>query len=268
MSSPRARSQAAQAEPPVALLPQERPSTGARLRRSLGRVRDNVHRLALSPTARAVLQRRLTYLTPRKLHNLESCARSLNRRQIPGDLIECGVALGGSAIVLASHLDSARHFHGYDVFDMIPPPSARDDERAHSRYDTIRSGRSSGIGTDPYYGYVRNLYDVAAGNLRDFGMEPGDRVQLHRGLFEETIRFAPGQRVALAHIDCDWHDPVSFCLYAVYDRLSPGGAIILDDYHDYGGCRSATEAFLEHHSDVELRSTSGNAVLVRRTYAN
>jgi O-methyltransferase len=235
------------------------------LRQSLGRVRDDAYRLALSSTARRVSRRRLTYLSARKLHNLERCARALNRRGVPGDFLECGVALGGSAIVLASHLTAARRLHGYDVFGLIPPPSERDDEWAHRRYETIRSGRSSGIGGDPYYGYADNLFDVAVGNFRAFGFEPDGRsVVLHQGLFENTMRFADGQRVALAHIDCDWHDPVSFCLEAIYRHLSPGGAIILDDYNDYGGCRLATLEFLAQHDDIEVRSASSNAVLYRR----
>lgn len=239
------------------------------LRRSLGqvrdRVRDDVHWFALSSIAREVSRRHLTYLSARKLHNLERCAEELNQREVPGDFLECGVALGGSAIVLASHLDGERRFHGYDVFGMIPPPSERDDEWAHRRYDTIRSGRSEGIGGEPYYGYIDNLLTVVVDNFRLFGFEPdGKPVGLHQGLFEDTMRFEPDQRIALAHIDCDWHDPVSFCLEAIHRHLSPGGMIILDDYNDYGGCRLATDEFLAQHDDMELRSATTNAVLARR----
>lgn len=239
------------------------------LRRSLGRVRDrvrdDVHWLALSPLAREVQRRHLTYLSSQKLRTLEACAREVNAENVPGDFIECGVALGGSAIVLCSHLEHGRRFHGYDVFGMIPPPSQRDDEWAHRRYDTIRNGRSAGIGGDEYYGYIDNLFAVVVDHFRMFGYEPDGRVTvLHQGLFEETLRFRDGQQVAFAHIDCDWHDPVTFCLETIYPRLAPGGVIVLDDYNDYGGCREATDTFLAAHPDMELRSTAGSAVLQRR----
>lgn len=244
--------------------PRRRLSPVSLLRRSLGRVRDDVHRFALSDTAREVLRRHLTYLSPRKLRSLELCAEEVNQRDVDGDFIECGVALGGSAIVLASHLEYGRHLHGYDVFGLIPPPSERDDEHAHQRYETIRKGQSAGIGGDVYYGYVDDLRTQVVDNFRLFGFEPDGRpIALHEGLFEDTLRLDLNQRVALAHIDCDWYDPVAFCLAALYPHLSPGGFIILDDYNDYGGCRHATDEFLAQHADLELRTTAGHAVLCR-----
>ncbi len=255
--------------PALARSPALRRLATASVRRSLGRIRDRVrndiHRFSLSPTAREVLHRRLTYLSPHKLHTLERCAEEVNQRDVPGDFIECGVALGGSAIVMASHLEYGRRLHGYDVFGMIPPPSDRDDEGAHQRYETIRAGRSAGIDGDEYYGYIDDLRTVVVDNFRLFGFEPDGRpIALHEGLFQDTLRLEAGQRVALAHIDCDWYDPVSFCLGAIHPHLAPGGFIVLDDYNDYGGCRRASDEFLARHADMELRSAATNAVLRRR----
>jgi O-methyltransferase len=239
------------------------------VRRSAAHVRDRLrndaHWLILSPVAREVLRQRLTYLSPRKLHTLERSLREVDERDVPGDFIECGVALGGSAIVMASQLSLGRRFDGYDVFGMIPPPSERDDEWAHQRYAVIRGGGSKGIQGKPYYGYLENLYAQVLDHFRGFGFEPDGRsIKLHRGLFEDTLQLSPGRAVAVAHIDCDWHDPVVFCLEAIYARLSPGGIIILDDYNDYGGCRTAADAFLARHDDMVLRSADASAVLWRR----
>lgn len=239
------------------------------LRAWLGQVREDVCRRTLSPIARKVLARELTYLSARKLHSLERCAREMNRRDVPGDFVECGVALGGSTIVLASYVTGGRRLEGYDVFGMIPAPSERDDPHSHHRYEVIRSGQSTGIGDGRYYGYIDSLYDVVVANFREFGFAvDGRTILLHQGLFEDTMRFPAAQKIALAHIDCDWHDAVEFCLETVYRNLSPGGVIILDDYKDYGGCRVATDAFLAAQPDMQLRSTRGNAVLCRRPAAH
>ena len=105
--------------------------------------------MAISPIARGVREARLTYLSEGKLTAIEKALENLIRCGVPGAFIECGVALGGSAIVVATWMPEGREFHGYDVFGMIPPPtSEHDDEKSKARFDVIKSGRSPGIGGD------------------------------------------------------------------------------------------------------------------------
>lgn len=218
---------------------------------------------SLSPVARAVRERRLTYLRPERLRALERCAARVNRKRLPGDFLEAGLALGGSAVVLASRMGRGRTFHGYDVFGMIPPPSERDPAEVHERYETIVSGGSQGIRGDLYYGYRDDLYEHVARTFAAFGLPVGERVRLYKGLFEETLH--PRGPVALAHIDSDWFDPVDLCLRRIAPHLSRGGAMVLDDYDDYGGCRDAADAFLaEHQGWFTLVRLGSNVAIVRR----
>lgn len=219
-------------------------------------------RRRLSPTARRVERERLTYLSAQKLVNLEWCASQIERREVPGDVVEAGVALGGSAIALADRLTPQRAFDGYDVFGTIPPPSGRDGADAHERYAVIAAGESTGIDGDPYYGYVEDLYARVVASFRAHGIELGERVRLHRGLFEETLH--PRGPLALVHIDSDWYEPVRLCLERTYPHLSTGAFVVLDDYHDYDGCRSATDEFLAKRADLVPVRDRGNLVLQRR----
>jgi hypothetical protein len=50
-----------------------------------------------------------------------------------------------------------------------------------------------------------------------------------KGLFDQTWPSSASERIAFAHLDCDWYDPVRYCLGAVADRLSPGGVMMLDE---------------------------------------
>jgi len=231
-----------------------------RLDRLVGRVAE----ARLSAVAAAVRRENLTYLSPAKICVIEDAIRRLNRNRVPGDFLEFGVALGGSAIIIASRLDASRQFHGYDVFGMIPPPGPKDDTRSHERYRVIREGESGGIGGGTYYGYLPDLYDCVHQTFDRFGLTvDGERIVLHRGLFQDTFDPEIPRKVAFAHIDCDWYEPVWFCLGAVRRRLSPGGCIVLDDYNDYGGCRRAVDAFLDEHTDFQLVRSAPNAVLRR-----
>lgn len=219
----------------------------------------------LSPVAREVRERRLTYLSPAKLRLLESTLREVCYSGIRGDFLEFGVALGGSAIIISTYAGDSRIFHGYDVFGMIPPPSPEDDNKAHARYQEIRSGKSRGINGDLYYGYIGDLYDRVCRSMAEFNRPvDGRRVALHPGPFEETVDFTNPRPVAFAHIDCDWYDPVLYCLAAIRHRLAPGGRVILDDYNDYGGCRKAADAFLAREKSFRIIRKKPSAVLVRR----
>jgi O-methyltransferase len=215
----------------------------------------------LSPTARRVKQERLTYLSAEKLAGLEWCAQRIERGGVPGDVLEAGVALGGSAILLATRLTPERALDGYDLFGTIPAPSDRDGTDAHERYDAIATGRAQGIGGDEYYGYVGDLYERVVAAFRHHGVPPGDRIRLHKGLFEDTLR--PRRPLALVHIDSDWYDPVRLCLERTYPHVSRGGFVVLDDFLDYAGCRAAADEFIASHDDLVPVRDRGNLVLER-----
>jgi asparagine synthase (glutamine-hydrolysing) len=233
------------------------------------RARRFVDNSLLSDTARSVRRERLTYLSARRLRRLERALGEVLRQAVPGDIAEFGVALGGSGIILAQEAKRQnRKFHGFDVFGMIPPPvSDKDDEKARDRYKTIVNRESKGLGGDVYYGYRENLYDDVCRSFMKHGLEvDGVTVSLHKGLFENTLPNARIDQIAFAHIDCDWYDPVAFCLDNVAKRMAPRGVILLDDYHDYGGCRTATDEFLRAHPDFSFED--GENVILRRSRAN
>jgi O-methyltransferase len=224
-------------------------------------IRNRAATLTLTSVSRRVLADRLTYLQVDKLRTLERLSAQINKQSISGDVIECGIALGGSAIVLATL--SGRPFQGYDVFGMIPPPSENDPPEVHERYRDIAAGESKGIDGDDYYGYVTDLYDRVCASLAAYDLPVDNaRVSLHQGLFEDTLRV--DRPIAVGHIDSDWHDPVKLCLERLWPVLSPGGFLVLDDYNDYGGCRTAADAFISATLDAEMVQTQPNAVLVKR----
>jgi asparagine synthase (glutamine-hydrolysing) len=205
-----------------------------------------------------VREEHLTYLDPAKLELLERCIGDV--RRVRGDFLEMGVALGGSAIVIAGLMDRRRHFHGYDVFGMIPPPGEQDPPAVHERYRTIAEGRSEGIDGETYYGYLDDLYDRVVAAFARHGMAvDGKRIALHRGLFADTLH--PTEPVAFAHVDCDWYEPVKICIERVWPQLSPGGLMVFDDYNDWGGCTKAVDEFIAAEPTATLSTTEPTAVV-------
>lgn len=225
---------------------------------------DPVKPPALGPLANAVRAAGLTYLRPEKMARLEASLAEL-RDGPNGDFVEFGLALGGSGIVIAEAArQQGRRFLGFDVFGQIPAPdSPHDDALSRARYRTIAEGKSQGIRGAQYYGYRDDLLAEVTASFATYGLPvDGETVQLHKGLFQDTWPMLAPSPVAFAHVDCDWYDPVAFCLTALDEVLVPGGIILLDDYHDYGGAKTAVDGFLATHPDYEFQD-GDNVRLIR-----
>jgi asparagine synthase (glutamine-hydrolysing) len=217
-----------------------------RLDRLVGRAAE----ARLSALASSVRREKLTFLSPVKLRVIESSLSAVRRGNVPGDFLELGVALGGSAIIIAAQIGKTRRFHGYDVFGMAAPSNA-DDVPADCD-DSLRCDD----GTD--------LYDCVTESFGRFGLNvDGDRITLYRDRFEDAFDADDGRSLAFVHINCDWYEPVRFCLSAVCPRLSPGALIVLDDYNDWGGCKRAVDDLLDSDPGCQLVRRGPNAVLRR-----
>ena len=55
----------------------------------------------------------------------------------------------------------------------------------------------------------------------------------------------PPDQIAILRLDTDWYESTRHELVTLYDRLSPGGVLIIDDYGSYQGARAAVEEFIE-----------------------
>jgi O-methyltransferase len=191
---------------------------------------------------------KLTFLGFPALIDLAEVVQSIETHGIQGDFIEAGCALGGSALVIASAKNQNRIFSIYDTFEMIPPPSSKDDEDVHHRYQKIISGQAQGIKGDAYYGYLPDLYDRVRLSFDRFSIPlQTNHVQLVKGLFQDTLN--PELSIAFAHIDCDWYESVLTCLQRIEPLLVTGGVLVIDDYDDWTGCKKAVDEYFKGRLD-------------------
>jgi hypothetical protein len=200
-------------------------------------------------TIRRVREEQLTYLDERNLRVLAWLVHDIERRELPGLILEAGTARGGSAIVMAAAKSAERGMKVYDAFGMIPPPGEHDGPDVHARYQRIVSGEAKGVGGETYYGYRENLLEEVRSSFGRLGVPPAERnVDLVKGLFEQTVVL--DEPVALAHLDGDWYESTMTCLTRIAPLLVDGGRIVLDDYYMWSGCRAAVDEFLEGHDGL------------------
>jgi O-methyltransferase len=237
----------------------------SKLSTSLSRFKNSISARLFYPMVRKVRARGLTYLSNSRLISLARHVDAVIAKQPEPLLVEFGVALGGSAILMTHALNEAGKgvFLGYDMFGMIPAPSPSDEEDARTRYEEIAAGRSLGIKGKGYYGYEPDLLGKVRSSFAEFGLQPDDRFRLIAGDFRQTF-VPPPRKIDMMHIDCDWHDSVVFCLEAAQKHLRAGGLIFVDDYNDYKGCKTAVDAFVSRHAaEFSLIAVQPHAIVRR-----
>lgn len=226
-------------------------------------VREFLDRRRFAPIVFAVRDDRLTYLDAVALNDLHERVGELERDCVQGAIVEAGCALGGSAIVLAKAKSPTRPMYVYDVFGMIPPPSAQDGEDVHKRYEVIKEGKSTGIDGDAYYGYEENLLEKVRDNFRRYGVATdANSIHLVKGLFQDTMHL--DEPVALAHLDGDWYESVMTCLQRLAPKLARGGVLVIDDYDAWSGCRTAVDEYFKDKRDAFDFQKRSRLHIVRR----
>lgn len=173
--------------------------------------------------------------------------------------MECGVWKGGSVglMVLANlkYSKKKRHIHMFDIFDDIcePDPSVDGDIAIK------QIAKLAGVSPDSFKGRlqsVKGAYDSHGGHgtvevvkelMEDKIGYDKEFLHYYKGWFQETIPNAVGdiREIAILRLDGDWYASTKVCLNFLYDKVVPGGFVIIDDYGTYEGCRKAVDEFRE-----------------------
>jgi hypothetical protein len=184
-----------------------------------------------------------TMTSPEKLYALILATRYVVRHQIPGDVVECGVWRGGSMQAVAKTLmhegSVDRDLFLFDTFDGMTPPTEEDRRQDGQRAADMlaRVDRD-----DPVWA-VATLDDVQSG-MGQVGY-PAERIHYVPGKVEETTPAQAPERISILRLDTDWYASTKHELEHLYQRLSPGGVLLLDDYGWWQGSRQAVDEFLE-----------------------
>ncbi|PRW61539.1 AATF isoform X1 [Chlorella sorokiniana] len=193
---------------------------------------------------------------------------------IPGDFVEAGAYTGGTSIIMAKVLErydaswsgsggtssgsggaaSASHNSGGGSGGAGPPGESAALVRRLWAADSFEGtpapveqdgGGGPGMRSGFQGEYATSL-ETFKTSLKEFGLgghlEAG-RLQILKGWFNETLPGAPIQRIAFLRLDGDLYVSTRDSLEALYDRLSPGGLVYLDDYGAYTGCQRAVLEF-------------------------
>jgi hypothetical protein len=157
-----------------------------------------------------------------------------------GDFVECGCYKGTSARIVCDYvqlIDSDKRYYLYDLFVHTSemPHHAQDDHG------------------DDLYGKVRHRFS---------GLE---RVYVTQGSLPEVLQDVAPEKIALLHIDLNNAAAEIGVLEKLFERVVPGGTIILDDYgwRYYREQKDVADLFFAEKEYTVLELPTGQGLIIK-----
>jgi O-methyltransferase len=189
-----------------------------------------------------------TQVNTTRQHNLLRLCQRIERENLPGAVVECGVLDGGAAALMAyGTAGSKRPVHLFDAWEGLP-------EAVHQDGDGAKAWTGEVVGSPTRVTAVMRKLRIDL-----------SRVVIHRGWFDRTFPEADIPEIALLHVDADFYEPTRLCFQRWYPHVVSGGFIEIDDYDSFAGCRRAVDEFLADHPELTLEF-AGQVAIARACF--
>lgn len=169
----------------------------------------------------------------------------------PSCYVECGTWRGGMSFGLMALRTGIKEFHFFDSFEGLPPATDKDGERAVADQQAGRLWHNNNSAA----------IDDFTTHLERF-RRPDQITTVTKGWFEDTLPdFRSDRPIGVLRMDGDWYESTLCILRQLFDKVMPGGLIIIDDYYDWRGCACAVHEFLVRSGGPErIRQTPDGEV--------
>jgi hypothetical protein len=189
-----------------------------------------------------------TMLTRAGLDNVVACCSRVIADGVKGAFLEAGVWRGGAGILMR-HVSVVRRdarevflldsFYGMEDITDAPP-------QAENLECDVLCSRVLGH-AEHHFGrpVIHTSEQLVRDNIvRLLGGEAG--FTLIKGWFSPDFPWDRVPTLAVLRLDCDYYVPTRLCLEALYDKVAPGGCVILDEYYlEHMGEGRAVDEFRE-----------------------
>lgn len=178
-----------------------------------------------------------------RMYALYKATEYVAKAGIAGDIVECGVWKGGSAMLMAMTLlkfgCTSKKIYLYDTFEGMSEPSTLDVDSDGKNAEIIFNKTKRDNGSNWCYSPL----DEVKTNLLGIGY-PENNIIFIKGKVEDTIPGILPDNICLLRLDTDWYDSTYHEMSHLYPILVKNGVLVLDDYGFWQGARTAVDKYL------------------------
>lgn len=181
-----------------------------------------------------------TMTSPDRSFVLYTAVKHVAAVKLPGAFVECGVWRGGSSMIAALTFlacQELRDLYLLDTFAGMTAPTEHDVAPDGPAQNKWLSRRKNGY-VDWCYASLEDVQN----NMASTGY-PDRHLHFIKGRVEETLPSLPTEKIAVLRLDTDFYESTKAELEYLWDRIVPGGFLILDDYGHWAGARKAVDEF-------------------------
>jgi hypothetical protein len=140
--------------------------------------------------------------------------------KLNGDFVECGVFVGFISSAIMKYIDWNRQGKMFFLIDTFEGP----DLNQFNKNEIIR-GRKEETERVRKIGGHNYSYETVKRNFQEW-----KNLKLIKGLVPDILKECPAEKVAYLHIDMNCAFPEISALRFFWDKMVPGGIVLLDDY--------------------------------------
>lgn len=194
------------------------------------------------------------YSNPPKaaIYNTFLIASKCIKENVPGDFVECGVAAGAqiAAIAYACHKNlDFRKIHLFDSFEGIPLAGPNDTQQPGITGPIQHNTNVKDLNTLLVSsGIAAHSVEEVINNMKLWNIDTKNFI-FHKGWFQHTLPKDESsiEKIAFLRLDGDLYESTKICLEYLYQKISKGGYIVIDDYI-LTGCKKAVDEYLAKYN--------------------
>ena len=191
------------------------------------------------------------------------------KSKIEGDLVECGVFMGGSSMMMAfcmkkfqDEISQKKKLWLYDTFEGMANVSKYDENILNQNATVELVSSKKKENSKDIWAYSPLSY--VEKNMKNTGLNLNN-IRYVKGLVEETLEKESPTKISILRLDTDFYESTKKELEILYPKLQVGGIIIVDDYGHWKGCKKAVDEYFKNKKNIFFQQVDYSGIIGVKT---